>query len=95
MGEGYSSSSSYHVKVKSTPKFGLEWEFDKNSENLSYSLVFGDNVNDMVQVTQEIRRRLKVKDTILKLSYFNVVPFQPPNLNPVEFDNGVIMYFMV
>jgi hypothetical protein len=25
------SSSSYHVKVKSTPRFGLGWEFDKNT----------------------------------------------------------------
>ena len=36
LGEGYSCyscCSCYQVKVKSTPRFGLGWEFDKNTKN--------------------------------------------------------------
>ena len=36
-----------------------------NIENISYSLVFGDSVGDMVRVAKEIRKRLKVRDKIL------------------------------
>ena len=39
---------------------------EENSENLSYSIVFGDNVKDMVKVAKEIRKRLKVRDKILE-----------------------------
>ena len=39
---------------------------EEHSENLSYSLVFGDNVKDMVKVAKEIRKRLKVRDKILE-----------------------------
>ena len=38
---------------------------ETNIENISYSLVFGDSVSDMVRVAKEIRKRLKVRDKIL------------------------------
>ena len=44
------------------------WFFEGNEikrENLSYSLVFGYSVSDMVRVAKEIRKWLKVRDKIL------------------------------
>ena len=39
---------------------------ETNRENISYSLVFGDSVGDMVRVAKKIRKRLKVRDKILE-----------------------------
>ena len=41
-------------------------EEEDNCENLSYSVVFGEDVSDMVKVAKEIRKRLKVRDKILE-----------------------------
>ena len=35
-------------------------------EDISYNLVFSDNVDDMVRVAKKIRKRLKVRDKILE-----------------------------
>jgi hypothetical protein len=40
-------------------------ENETNKENISYSLVFGDSVREMVRVAKEIRKQLKVRDKIL------------------------------
>ena len=39
---------------------------ETKGEKISYSLVFGDSVGDMVRVAKEIRERLKVRDKILE-----------------------------
>ena len=39
---------------------------ESNSDNISYSLVFGDSLSVMVRVAKDVRKRLKVKDKILE-----------------------------
>ena len=36
------------------------------NKEISYSLVFGDKVSEMVQVAQVIRKRLKVRDKLME-----------------------------
>ena len=39
---------------------------EASKTNLSYSVVFGESVSDMVRVAKEIRRRLKVREKLLE-----------------------------
>ena len=36
------------------------------NENLSYNVVFGDSVTEMVRVAKEIRKRLKVREKLME-----------------------------
>ena len=56
---GCSVRSETENELLSCPGFGEEGE-----EGLTYSSVFDDNVNDMFKVAKEIRKRLKIRDTI-------------------------------
>ena len=61
---GCGKNAESEVELLSCPGF-CEKEED-NYGNLSYSVVFGHNVSDMVKVAKEIRKRLKVRDKILE-----------------------------
>lgn len=39
---------------------------EKIDENLSYNVVFGDSVTEMVRVAKEIRKRLKVREKLME-----------------------------
>ena len=39
---------------------------ETNNEEISYSLVFGDNVSEMIKVAKVIRKRLKVREKLME-----------------------------
>jgi hypothetical protein len=51
-------------ELLSCPGFGEQGE--KSNEIISFSLVFGDAVNDMIRVAEKIRKRLKRREKILE-----------------------------
>ena len=38
---------------------------ETTNEEIEYSLVFGENVNEMVKIGREIRKRLKFKEKLM------------------------------
>ena len=38
---------------------------ETTNEEIEYSLVFGENVNEMVKIGREIRKRLKVREKLM------------------------------
>ena len=51
-------------ELLSCPGLGDENEF--SSEKISFNLVFGDSVSDMIKVAQKIRKRLKMRERLLE-----------------------------
>ena len=44
---------------------GFRESNETKNEELAYSLVFGENVSEMVKVAREIRKKLKIRDKLL------------------------------